>query len=491
MMSAPNSESSPTSGAASRSSAPSPPYSLVLGIAAGLGILYVAIGALRDIDLYWHLLAGSELAVGGSPGELGMTWSFAPSPLPWTSTQWVAERLFHELYVSGGWGALAAYRTLTAAAAVAVVTVTTLRGRPAALAGFPYLIGVIAICAFAQERPQQVSTIGAAVLGGVIVAALTSGRLPRWWLLLPVTIIWANVHGGWILVPVSLLLIAAGRLLDHGVRDRIALRAALLVAATAACGLVSPAGLSNVTAVFRFANATDVILEWLPVTPTQDVGLLTLGLLTIILVAWARPGRVPRGEVLVTLTLLVFAWTAGRNVVVGILMLIPLAAHRLVQAYPTFGRRAEPRWSVPAAVASAVALCVLGLAVIPAQPQLPTEDYPFTLYRKIAEHPEQRVLNDYNLAGMVLFFGGDGVRVGIDGRSDRYGADYIAAYTGMMNLEGDWEELLAELKPTSAIMMEDDALAHVLVTERGWTEVGSENGYVLLRPGPEATELSP
>ena len=82
---------------------------------------------------------------------------------------------------------------------------------------------------------------------------------------------------------------------------------------------------------------------------------------------------------------------------------------------------------------------------------------------------------------MVLKFGGEGTQVGIDGRTDRYGADYITAYTSMINLNGDWEGLLDQLAPTSALLEEEAALAHVLVAEREWVELGSENGFVLLR----------
>ena len=92
----------------------------------------------------------------------------------------------------------------------------------------------------------------------------------------------------------------------------------------------------------------------------------------------------------------------------------------------------------------------------------------------------QRVLNDYNVAGLVLYFAGDDDRVAIDGRTDRYGARYIEEYIGMKGLEGDVETLLDELRPTSALLKSDSPLAHVLVAEQSWTEVGREGKWVLL-----------
>lgn len=458
------------------------PFATVLGLITGLAILLVAKGSFRDVDVYWHVLAGRELASGSSPAEVGSTWSFAPHPLPWVSTQWLGELLFHALYELWGWAAFAVYRTVTAAVVIAILAHTTLRNRPPILAAYPYVIGVVAVAAYAQERTQQATYIGAAALGGVVVAGLVAGRLPRWWVLIPLTIAWANWHGGWILAPAALSLVAVGRWLDHGLGDRVGGRALGLSAAALLAGAVSPAGVSNISAVLRFARATGVIQEWEAVTPTQDIGILSLLLWLVVLVAWSGPGRVPRSEVLATVSLFVFGWMAWRNIVVAMLVLVPLIAHRMDQSYPRFGRRPEPAWSARVGIVLACVLTLLGVVSIPAQPQLPTSTYPYALATRIAAMPEgQRVLNDYNLSGVVLAFGGEGTRVGIDGRTDRYGGQYIQDYTDLALLGGDWQALLDALDPTVALLKEDAPLAHVLVAERGWSELGTENDYVLLQ----------
>ncbi len=454
------------------------PFAAVLGLVTAFGILVVARDTLRDVDIYWHLIAGAELAAGRSPADLGTDWSFAPDPVAWVSTQWLGEWLLHLVYTVAGWTGIAVYRTITAAAVMAVLAYTTVRGRPPILAAFPYAVGVVAIAGYSQERTQQFTYLGAAVLGGVIVAGLVHGKLPRWWMVVPATIVWANIHGGWILVPAAFGLIALGRWLDHGLKDRTGRASLGLAVAATASGLVSPAGIANVTAVFRISDATDVIQEWAPVTPTSDVGVLSLVLWIVVLVAWSGPGKLPRSEVLATVSLFVFAWMAWRNLVVAMLMLIPLVAHRMVQRFPAMARRPEPAWSARVGIGIAAVAALVAVLWIPSQEQLPREDWPIDL---AAELPAgQRVLNDYNIAGMVLFFGADGTQVGIDGRTDRYGPEYISEYTSMVNLNGDWEELLEQLAPTAALLEDDAALAHVLVAERDWVEVGSEDGWVLL-----------
>ncbi len=114
---------------------------------------------------------------------------------------------------------------------------------------------------------------------------------------------------------------------------------------------------------------------------------------------------------------------------------------------------------------------------------LPEDDWPVSLAQQIATLPAgQRVLNDYNAAGLVLFFGGPRTQVGIDGRTDRYGAQYIEDYIGLRTLKGDWEAMLERLDPTSALFEEDMAIAHVLQAERGWRVIGRDSGWVLLVP---------
>jgi hypothetical protein len=133
-----------------------------------------------------------------------------------------------------------------------------------------------------------------------------------------------------------------------------------------------------------------------------------------------------------------------------------------------------------------------GLATLPGRDLLPRAEFPLQLAREVGDLPgAQRVLNDYNVAGLVLYFAGRDDRVAIDGRTDRYGAEYIDDYIGMKSLQGEWEAMLRDLGPTSALLEGDSALAHVLVAERGWTTIGREGNWVLLAPPEDRIDPDP
>ncbi|MGB7981998.1 MAG: hypothetical protein WCF36_14555 [Candidatus Nanopelagicales bacterium] len=447
-----------------------------------MAVVSVSLHALRDIDLYWHLLAGQALAEGTSPRELGAGWSYAPVDAQWTSTQWLSELLLHAVHRVAGWTGLAALRVITAAVAIAILARTTLRGRPPILAGFPYVVAVFAIAVASQERPQQATLVGAALLGGVLVTGVVRSQLPRWYVVLPVTILWANLHGGCILLPATLGLIALGRWVDLGPGDRLGWRAAGLTGVTLLCAAITPAGLAGLTAPMRFQAATGLVQEWQRTTPVDFFGLLTILMLAFVAVGWVRSMHVPYSEFLAFFACLILAWSAWRNIAPAMAMAAPLVAHRLSLAFPN-ARRAEPRWSVPIGIALASVLSLLSVIGLMNRDHLPVQSQPIGLARQIGQLPPgQRVLNDYNTSGVVLYFGGPDVQVGIDGRADRYGADYIEDYVGLRALEGDWEDLLVSLDPTSALFEEDTPIVHVLEAERGWTVIGREEGWVLLVP---------
>ena len=93
----------------------SPPYSLLLGIACAFLVVAAAQGPMGDPDIYWHLLAGGQLASGSPADSLGLDWTFAPDPRPWTSTQWLAELLLYLIHQAGSWAGVALFVMATAA----------------------------------------------------------------------------------------------------------------------------------------------------------------------------------------------------------------------------------------------------------------------------------------------------------------------------------------------------------------------------------------
>lgn len=466
------------------------PWLLLAAVTVVIVPLQTALRPLSDIDLYWHILIGQQI-LGGTPvAEAARGWSYAPVPDTWVSTQWLAEVLFAKLYELGGFEALILYRAATALAALAVLAAVTLRGRPARAAVWPFALGSVAVAMASQERSQQLTYILAPLVGWWALRLWREGRLPRWWVVLPLVVVWSNFHGGWLILPMALVIAAVARAIDHGLRDRAAWLSVGLAALCFPAACIAPAGLGNAFAFLRFSSATVSIAEWKHVIVWDWQGIsLTLTAL-IVVVAWARGRARPTwGEVVLVLALLAFGYQAWRSIAPAVLMLAPVVAGILARALdepdPRTDQGPQPmhRVLVGAWIASIVLVPVVALT----SPQTTQPGIPVELISTLADAPGPlKVLNTYNLSGPILWYGGGPghLVLGVDGRADMYGAEWIQRFTeDLPTVQPGWEDLLAEISPDVAVLSTTEPLSQVLVEQKGWVEVArdDEAETVLLR----------
>jgi hypothetical protein len=473
------------------------PYLLLAAVVLVAVPIRGAYGPIRDIDLYWHLLVGQEILAGTPVAEAARGWSFAPVADTWVSTQWIAEMLFARIEAWGGLEAMVWYRTLSTMAATVVLAAVTLWRRPVRAGVWVFALAGLSLAITAEDRSQQLTFLLAPLVGRWAERLWREGRLPRWWLVLPLVVVWANFHGGWVILPLALGLAALARLVDAGWRDPGVRRALVLAAGTMVAACVSPSGLDNALAARRFTASTTIIIEWQAVNLRDWTAVPLIGLLLILAVAWARGrARPSRGEVVLVLGLIAFSVLAWRNLTPAILMLAPILTGTLARALgepdPVPPRSERPRLLRTSVVVTALGL-VGALTVAATQNPVLDPSMPRQLIADIASATApQRVLNTYNVAGPLLWFGGHPphVTVGIDGRSDRYGSEYADRYAnGLIQARPGWESLFDQLEPTCALVGSWEAIGPILVRQRGWIEVAREGGYVLLR-APDAAGWS-
>ena len=461
-------------------------------IAISAGAIAAIMGPLRDPDVYWHIRLGGELLDGVSIYDAGRDWSYAPVQYSWVSTQWIVEILFSWLNQLAGFSGLIAYRTVTTVLTLVTLGLVIFRQTRVWAAVLVFPLPVATLFIFAQERPQQVSFILLPIVAYWWLRAVRDGVVPRWWLVLVISAVWANCHGLWVMLPVALALAFFGRLLDRVDSDRALRPLAIAFVASVIGGCITPVGPLNLLAPIRFAATTEHIKEW---QPTDFFFPASFGLslvMLLLVIAWAR-GRVrpARSEILYVATLAIMAASASRNICPAVLMLAPVLAWRLSIAFA--GPRSRP---VPAGLATiakpaalvvaAAGVALAGMAVALSVP-IPVGSQPVGLVKQIAANPTfNRVLNNYNISGLVLWFARPDVsksfvQVGIDGRADRYGAAYIDEYLSMQRGKTGWDATVTRLNPNVALLADEDALVPLLQS-RGWQVIGREADYVLLTP---------
>jgi hypothetical protein len=233
-------------------------------LAASLTAFAALLGRMRAIDLAYHVRAG-ELSLAGGVVTTD-PFTFTRGGRPWLNQQWAAQIVYRLAHRSVGWVGVA----LTYAASIG--------------AGFWFLYR---LCRRAGARPDVSALlvvlaflVGAPSLGArpqALAVPLFTGtwlllsRRDRWsWLVPLLAVIWANVHGSFVLAP----LLTAFAVGDAFLERRSVGRSVALFLTTTVATFVTPFGPAVWSYTLDVAGNETVrstVAEWRPPTP------LTLG----------------------------------------------------------------------------------------------------------------------------------------------------------------------------------------------------------------------
>jgi hypothetical protein len=131
---------------------------------------------------------------------------------------------------------------------------------------------------------------------------------------------------------------------------------------------------------------------------------------------------------------------------------------------------------------AALALFGIGHALRPA---FPADQFPVAASKAVAALPPgARIFSSDKFGGYLIYrFAGER-KVFFDGRSDFYGADFLARYSRTVQARPDWQEEFGRWKFTHALLPPDYALVAALEAQ-GWSEIYRDRTAVLLG-GPRA-----
>ncbi len=207
-----------------------------------IGALLLVATTSADVDLWGHLRFGLDILDEAQiPSE--DPYSFT-SDRAWINHEWLSELLFAVAWRMAGAPGLIALKVAVVGTAIAFVW-RTLRARAVAGHARALLCGLAFVGIYPRVvhvRPQLFSVLLFAVLLWVIAEA-ESGRRRKLALAVPILLLWANLHGGWITGLATLGLWTAG---DFWLRRASGFRASdgvgwTLAAAAATC--VNPYGI--------------------------------------------------------------------------------------------------------------------------------------------------------------------------------------------------------------------------------------------------------
>ena len=465
-------------------------------------------GLLADADVGWHIRTGDYILDHHTVPYHDL-YSFSKPGATWYAWEWLTDVLDSGLHRVAGLKGI----VLFAAVLIALFSVTLVR-RMVARQVHPFvalgiaLLGVGGASIHFLARPHLLTLLLLSISVWVIEEDRKRPSSWIWWLV-PLTVVWTNLHGGFLALIVVLGLATVGTGIEAWfnfqgtIRD--ALRYAKLTLACAAASLVNPYGWNLHRHVLEYMRSDwirNVIQEFQsPVFRSENMlqfeALLLIGLIVagaqfrrwkivegLWIVVWAHMalGSVRHAPVFIAVTAPLIAsqlsdwwnqWTAHvkKSSIPGILNLMG------ADALKGFGRTS---------VWPAAAVVVLALMGPPIKwPQdFPEFVFPVTIVRAHSDLILQsRVLTTDQWADYLIYVN-PAQKVFMDGRSDFYGPEVGNDYLRITSGAWDWRKLMNKYGFNLALLPVDSALTQILKMAPDWRVIQDDGKRILLVRNP-------
>ena len=285
-------------------------------IAAATAFL-LSMGAVSDVDFFWHLAVGRFIAQHHALPQKNL-WSFTAPDHPFAATAWLFDWAAYQLDAAFGIVGVQVGSAAVLGLAFALVYLTARRlgAGPAWALAFTQL-GAVAAQTRLTQRPQAVSYLLLAVFGLLVAIARDSKR--KWPLIaaVPLVALWSNFHAGAVFGAGLIGLNAIAAWVDRFRKvPSEPLRWSACAAACVVALVANPSGLGEVSyALFHLRSVTTVVDLTEFGSPQWSTHAALWILFALGLAGLAAKGRKPDSAH--ALTLVAFGVLAARAMYVG------------------------------------------------------------------------------------------------------------------------------------------------------------------------------
>jgi hypothetical protein len=455
----------------------------------------------QDPDFWWHVRIGRWMVDNGRLPSSDIFTFTVPGHV-WTDHEYLTEILMWLVYrAAGPVGLSLAFGLLTWAAFW--ILYRQVRRQPWVIVGVGLAIGAVAGSPIWGPRAQMI-TFFLTCLELYWLHGYLSGRSRALRYFPLVMVLWANLHGGWVIGFVWLGVALAAELISWGWnpsnpahRAHVRFLAIITVFSVVAVA-ATPHGLSLYPYPFQTQGSVaqqKLIVEWF--SPDFHQVYLrpfeAMVFLVIIGMAMRRPSLY---EFLLTLVGLGLALQSVRNVVLFVAVATPV----MINCYSAYWKELSAargwKFELPPrrifAVITAVVLAVIALAttlriydgINPAKQQsMVMADYPVAAADWLDAHHEigTRMYNQYGWGGYLAyrFYPQPNRRVFIFGEAALMGDPLLNEYEDVQTLRSTWKQRLDEYQVDYVVYNKGEALANVLATQPDWKLVYEDSVAVI------------
>lgn len=478
----------------------------LFAILLAIALFTMAVRETFDPDMWWHLRTGELVWEQGLPRH--DPFSFTRLGEPWVAHEWLSDAFMWGIYQIGGLPALMV--TFAAIAALAYWLIyLSCPGRPY-LAGFVTLLAALAAAPFWGTRPQLFNILLMAAFVHII-ERFRAGRLGRRALIiLPLlTVLWANLHSGYLLGIVLLGVYVVGeagqRILQPGGLPALDWpdigRLAGTMAACLLAALLNPQGYQLWLYPF-FTLSSPAMQQFIAEWQSPDFhtphfwffgGMIALGVLS-----WSWSLRRPSlTELLLFLGTAAAGLLSARHIPLFTIVVVPIIGRHLLWAfeksslYPVLSGETRP--ARPTVILAALNWLLILVALLGAagwtgqrianNEVAMAELYPVaaTDYLLTSGLAGSRGFNEYAWGGYLIW---RGIPVFVDGRADLYGDTFLFTYVQTYSLKADWSEPLDRYAIDYILIKRSSSLAALLAISQDWQQTYHDDvAAVFVRDG--------
>ena len=453
---------------------------------------FFAARPLSDGDFWWHLKTGEYILNTRSIPKTDF-FSFTNYGKAWVAHEWLSEAIFYVIYSSLGFNVLIVLFALLTALAFWIVFKRS-NSNPL-IGGTAALIGVWTVLPSIGVRPRVFTLLLSSVYLALLARYVRRGEGREIWWLVPMMVLWVNLHGGFLMGLVLIGLTIVGIPLDAWAnREKLSsswpqLKTLFMV--LAACML---AACLNPHGIWIYKFPFDIFLspiqqqtvnDWLSPNfhQSEAVPLFLLLFLTIAALALS-PKRPKLSELVLFLSTLYMTLKSQRHVAILALVAVPLMADYL-QNWIT-ARSDGKLFGVEVSTGRAKNTTILTVLFL-----LPLAVFAWKLKMTVFEAPAQvaidapvkaveylqqnrivgNTLTDPNIWGGYLIWKMPSNPVYIDGRIDMYGDEFVKEYLNITLGYIDWREPLDRYRVQIAIVAPKSVLATGMRNAPDWQQV--------------------
>jgi len=473
----------------------------ILLIGAGMFAYFLGIFTkfVADPDL-WGYLAFGRLFWESGRFPYHDVFSYVPAKEPWVYHEWLTGILFYPIYKHLGAMWLQSLRYIMALMTLCLVAMTAVKrgGHHLSIFIILFLTGIAITEGYRPVR-AQVFTYLFFALSIYILEGFKKDQNPvhLWWLL-PIQLIWCNVHGGFVAGLGIIVLYAIGA----GLTGQRFLPYVRIMILSAMVTLISPYGIDYWIYIFQAINMPrSDITEWLSLPMTirtgihGDMGLffIHIFLISLLLIIWYR-----KRSITDILVLTVTAYLSFSHIRHAIFFFLTFGAFMPV-VFSEFldsmkhKHYVEKLKRVPYLVKSLSAVSILLFALLTVSSfskfvfnpsfdlRTPSPYFPVGATEWIkAHHWQGNILPHFDWGEYIIWHFYPGCRVGMDGRYETvYENKYSEEYFDFLNGREGWRSFLSKYPHNMVLITSKSETAALMRRELGWKLAYEDDACVL------------